>query len=83
VTFDHPPLNVFGPETIPQLNDLRPRPEAWDGLRCRDEREAQGARSPEELFLALALTDLRQAADLFRPIHDRTNGGDGWVSLEL
>jgi transaldolase len=40
-------------------------------------------RSPEELFLALALTDLRQAADLFRPIHDRTNGVDGWVSLEL
>jgi transaldolase len=40
-------------------------------------------RSPEELFLALALTDLRQAADLFRPTHDRTNGLDGWVSLEL
>jgi transaldolase len=40
-------------------------------------------RSLEELFLALALTDLRQAADLFRPIHDRTNGVDGWVSLEL
>jgi transaldolase len=40
-------------------------------------------RSPEELFLTLALTDLRQAADLFRPIHDRTNGVDGWVSLEL
>jgi transaldolase len=41
------------------------------------------ARSPEELFFALALTDLRQAADLFRPIHDRTNGVDGWVSLEV
>src|SRR5262245_24787244 len=41
------------------------------------------ASSPEELFFALALTDLRQAADLFRPIHDRTNGLDGWVSLEL
>jgi transaldolase len=41
------------------------------------------ARSPEELFLALALTDLRQAADLFRSIHDRTGGVDGWVSLEL
>jgi transaldolase len=39
--------------------------------------------SPEELFSDLALTDLRQAADLFRPIHDRTNGVDGWVSLEL
>jgi transaldolase len=41
------------------------------------------ARSPEEVFFALALTDLRLAADLFRPIHDRTNGVDGWVSLEL
>jgi transaldolase len=41
------------------------------------------AKSPEELFLAVALTDLRQAADLFRPIHDRTGGVDGWVSLEL
>jgi transaldolase len=40
-------------------------------------------KSPEELFLALALTDLRQAADLFRPIHGRTGGVDGWVSLEL
>ena len=40
-------------------------------------------KSPEELFLALALTDLRQAADLFGPIHDQTNGVDGWVSLEL
>jgi transaldolase len=41
------------------------------------------ARSLEELFLTLALTDLRQGADLFRPVHDRTNGVDGWVSLEL
>jgi transaldolase len=41
------------------------------------------ARSPEQVFFALALTDLRQAADLFRPVHDRTNGLDGWVSLEL
>src|SRR6516225_12204347 len=41
------------------------------------------AGSPEELFFALALTDLRQAADLFRPVHDRTSGVDGWVSLEL
>jgi len=37
----------------------------------------------EELFLELALRDLRQAADLFRPIHEATNRVDGWVSLEL
>ena len=30
----------------------------------------------------MAIEDLRQAADLFRPIHDLTNGVDGWVSLE-
>jgi transaldolase len=31
----------------------------------------------------LAIEDLQQAADLFRPIYDRTNGVDGWVSLEV
>jgi len=43
---------------------------------------AQG-KSGEELFFELALEDLRRAADLFRPIYDRTNGVDGWVSLEV
>src|SRR5262252_4515632 len=37
----------------------------------------------EALFFELALEDLTQAADLFRPIHDRTAGVDGWVSLEV
>src|SRR5512133_3866326 len=37
----------------------------------------------EELFFELALEDLTQAADLFRPIYERTNGVDGWVSLEV
>ncbi len=31
----------------------------------------------------MAIEDLRQAADLFRPIYDRTDGVDGWVSLEV
>jgi transaldolase len=44
---------------------------------------AREVRSGEELFLQLALHDLRRAADLFRPIHDSTGGVDGWVSLEL
>ena len=39
--------------------------------------------SGEALFFELAIEDLRQAADLFRPIHDLTNGVDGWVSLEV
>ncbi len=37
----------------------------------------------EALFFDLALQDLTRAADLFRPIHDRSNGVDGWVSLEV
>ena len=40
-------------------------------------------KSGEELFFELALEDLARAADLFRPIYDRTNGVDGWVSLEV
>jgi transaldolase len=43
----------------------------------------QKGRSGEELFFDLALEDLTRAADLFRPVHDRTNGVDGWVSLEV
>ena len=40
-------------------------------------------KSGEALFFELALEDLTQAADLFRPIFDRTDGVDGWVSLEV
>jgi transaldolase len=40
-------------------------------------------KSGENLFFELALEDLTRAADLFRPIYDRTNGVDGWVSLEV
>jgi transaldolase len=39
--------------------------------------------SAEALFFDLALEDLTRAADLFRPIHEKTNGVDGWVSLEV
>jgi transaldolase len=40
-------------------------------------------KSCEELFFELALEDLTQAADLFRPVFERTNGVDGYVSLEV
>jgi transaldolase len=40
-------------------------------------------KSDEELFFELALEDLTQAADMFQPIHEKTNGVDGWVSLEV
>jgi transaldolase len=46
------------------------------------ERLAQG-KSGEPLFFELALEDIIRAADLFRPIFDKTNGVDGWVSLEV
>src|SRR5262245_39132780 len=46
------------------------------------EKLAQGRRG-EDLFFELALEDLTRAADLFRPINDRTSGVDGWVSLEV
>jgi len=40
-------------------------------------------KSGEKLFFELAIEDLTQAADLFRPVYDRTCGVDGWVSLEV
>lgn len=43
---------------------------------------AQGL-SNEALFFDLALEDLTAAADIFRPIHDRSAGVDGWASLEV
>jgi transaldolase len=39
--------------------------------------------SAEALFFELAIEDLTRAADLFRPIYEKTNGVDGWVSLEV
>ncbi|HEX5206191.1 MAG TPA: transaldolase [Steroidobacteraceae bacterium] len=44
---------------------------------------AQKGLMDEKLFFELALEDLTRAADLFRPVHDRTSGVDGWVSLEV
>ena len=46
------------------------------------DRLAQG-KSGEPLFFELALEDIVRAADLFRPIFDKTDGVDGWVSLEV
>jgi transaldolase len=46
------------------------------------DKAAEG-KSGEDLFFELALEDLRQAADLFGPVHDATGGVDGWVSLEV
>jgi transaldolase len=46
-------------------------------------KELASGMSNEALFFELALEDLTRAADLFRPIYEKTNGIDGWVSLEV
>ena len=45
--------------------------------------QLRSGKSGEALFFELALDDLTRAAQQFRPIHDKTNGVDGWVSLEV
>ena len=46
-------------------------------------QKAQTGLKGEELFVELALEDLRRAADLFRPEFERTQSIDGWVSMEV
>ena len=54
--------------------------DAYDaGIRVK----AAAGKAGEELFVELALEDLRRAADMFRPIFDATRHIDGWVSMEL
>jgi transaldolase len=53
---------------------------AYDkGIRQKADAGLMG----EDLFMELALEDLRRAADLFKPEFDRTKGVDGWVSMEV
>src|SRR5262249_48679419 len=47
------------------------------------QRLRRAGRKGEDLLFELIIEDLRRAADLFRPIHERTAGVDGWVSLEV
>jgi transaldolase len=74
-------LSVTGLTSNPTIFD-----KAISGSTAYDsairEKLAKGA-SGEGLFFDLALEDLTGAADLFRTIHERTNGVDGWVSLEV
>ncbi len=43
----------------------------------------KAGKAGEALFFELAIDDISRAADLFRPVFERTNGVDGWVSLEV
>src|SRR5688500_17340647 len=47
-------------------------------LLHKDDKQTEKA-----LFEALAVADIRMAADVLRPVYDQTRGGDGYVSLEV
>jgi transaldolase len=46
-------------------------------------RSAAGDFTAMELFELIATTDVRDACDMFRATYDRTNGADGYVSIEV
>jgi transaldolase len=46
-------------------------------------RMASSDRSDAGVFETLAVEDVQSAADLFRPVYDQTDGGDGFVSIEV
>ncbi len=74
-------LSVTGLTSNPTIFDhaIKNSHDYDDAIR----RKRNEGTSGEALFFELGLEDLRQAADLFRPIHDETDGVDGWVSLEV
>jgi len=74
-------LSVTGLTSNPSIfdNAIKNSHDYDDAIR----QKVKEGQSGESLFFELALEDLRQAADLFRPVHDRTRGVDGWVSLEV
>jgi transaldolase len=70
-------LSVTGLTSNPTIFD-----HAIKNSTAYDAAIRQKVKEGEALFFDLALEDLTRAADLFRPIWDRTDGVDGWVSLE-
>ncbi len=74
-------LSVTGLTSNPTIFDhaIKNSSDYDDAIR----EKLEEGKSGEQLFFELALEDLTQAADLFRPIYDRTCGVDGWVSLEV
>ncbi len=74
-------LSITGLTSNPTIfNHAIKNSAAYDASIC--EKLGRG-KSGEALFFELALEDLTRAADLFRPVHEKTNGVDGWVSLEV
>ncbi|HSQ20213.1 MAG TPA: transaldolase [Blastocatellia bacterium] len=43
---------------------------------------AESGKGPQEVYEALAIRDIQMAADVLKPVYDRTGGTDGFVSLE-
>ena len=74
-------LSVTGLTSNPTIFDHAVKNSTAYDAAIREEL-AKG-RSGEALFFDIALQDLTRAADLFRPVHERTDGVDGWVSLEV
>jgi len=74
-------LSVTGLTSNPTIFDHAIKNSAAYDVAIREDL-AEG-KTDEGLFFDLALDDLTRAADLFRPVHNRTNGVDGWVSLEV
>jgi transaldolase len=74
-------LSVTGLTSNPTIFDHAIKNSAAYDAPIRE--RLQNGKAGENLFFELALEDITRAADLFRPIHDRTNGVDGWVSLEV
>ena len=74
-------LSVTGLTSNPTIFNHAIKSSSAYGAAIR-QKFAEG-KSGETLFFELALEDLTRAADLLRPIFDRTNGVDGWVSLEV
>jgi transaldolase len=74
-------LSVTGLTSNPTIFDHAIKNSAAYDAAIR--KKLREGKSGEKLFFELALEDLTQAADLFRPVWDRTNGVDGWVSLEV
>ena len=74
-------LSITGLTSNPSIFDHAIKNSNFYDDAIRQKREE--GKSGEALFFELAIEDLRQAADLFRPIHNATGGVDGWVSLEV
>lgn len=74
-------LSVTGLTSNPTIFDHAIKNSAAYDAAIRECRNR--GKSGEQLFFDLAVEDLVRAADMFRPIFDRTNGVDGWVSLEV